>query len=272
LFGDRWKVWMLRFAFFGIGVSAVLAVALLPCAGQASTLRSSSAQVVVHRGRPVQIAFADPLGDADYPTSFANAIRMAVHAHPRIRGFRVRVNLVRAPCGDATADVAAATTITANRQNVAVLGQMCSSAFDQALPIYQAAGIVTISGSATGDALPMYAPTVFDRTVVRDGDGLSDWYALVQTLASDLAWRRAYVAEFDSTPRPFADLYFDATRLLLARLRQVSHVVGGSLVIDRAALARAIRNTTSFPGVTCTIRLDPATGNRVNDPSAFAQC
>lgn len=220
----------------------------------------------------MQIAFADPLGEADYPTSFANAIQMAVHAHPRVRGFRIRVNLVDAPCGDATTDVAAATSITANRQNVAVLGQMCSSGFDQALPIYQAAGIVTISGSATSDSLPSYGPTVFDRTIVRDSDDLVAWYASVQTLASDVTWRRAYTAEFDSTPRPFADLYFDATRLLLARLRQVSRVVGGRLVINRAALARAIRNTTIFPGVTCTIRLDPATGNRVNDSSALRQC
>jgi hypothetical protein len=40
-------------------------------------------------------------------------------------------------------------------------------------------------------------------------------------------------------------------------------VSSGRLVIDRAALAQAIRHTTRFPGVTGSITLDPATGNRV---------
>jgi hypothetical protein len=177
-----------------------------------------------------------------------------------------------APCGDAPADVAAATTIAANRQNVAVLGQACSSGFDQTLPIYEAAWIVTISGSATNDPLPSYGPTVFDRTVVRDGDDVDAWYAKVEALTSDLMRRRAYERKFDSPPRPYADLYFDASNLLLARLREISRVVHGSLVINRIALAAAVRNTTNFRGVSCTIRLDPTTGNRLNDPSSFAGC
>jgi len=247
-----------------------LAAALLPSA--ASARATDSAQVVVHRGRPVQITFAEPVGDADYPTSLANAIHMAVAAHPRVRGFRVRVNVANAPCGDTSADVAAAKTVAANPQNVAVLGQVCSSGFDQALPIYEAAGMVTITGSATNDSLPSYGSIVFDRTVVSDGDGVDAWYPGVQARAPDVTWRRAYTARFGLPPRPFADLYFDATSLLLARLRAVSRLVRGNLIIDRAAHARAVRDTTSFRGVTCTIRLDPATGNRVNDPSALAQC
>jgi hypothetical protein len=67
-----------------------LAAALLPSA--ASARATDSAQGVVHRGRPVQITFAEPVGNADYPTSLANAIHMAVAAHPRVRGFRVRVS------------------------------------------------------------------------------------------------------------------------------------------------------------------------------------
>jgi hypothetical protein len=45
----------------------------------------------------------------------------------------------------------------------------------------------------------------------------------------------------------------------------VSKVVSGNLVIDRAALASAVRNTANFEGVSCRITLDPFTGNRVND-------
>jgi len=48
--------------------------------------------------------------------------------------------------------------------------------------------------------------------------------------------------------------------------------MNGNLVINRAALASAVRKTTKFQGVTCTITLDPLTGNRVNDAAALARC
>jgi ABC-type branched-subunit amino acid transport system substrate-binding protein len=260
---------MPRATAFRLGLLVVLAVALLQGASNASAFSADPAEVVIHRGRPVQVAVAL---NVDASRSFANAIEMAVRARPRIHGFRVQLNFVDAPCGDPTGDVAAATRITSDPQNVAVLGQMCSVGFDQALPIYQAAGLVTITGSATNDALPSYAPTVFDRTVVGDGDGLTTWYASVQALPTDVSWRGMYAAKFGSDPWPFADLYFDATSLLLARLRQVSHVVHRSLVINRAALAQAVRTTTSFPGVSCIIRFDRSTGDRVNEPAALTQC
>jgi hypothetical protein len=145
----------------------------------------------VPRGQPVQIAFADDLtGPASgFGASLANAVQMAVEAHPAVRGFPIQINLVDAPSGDPAADVAAATSIVANSQNVGVLGQLCSTGFDQALPIYQSADIVTITGSATDPALPSFGPTVFDRTAVNDSccpfvDEFDPWYATVLTLPS----------------------------------------------------------------------------------------
>ena len=70
----------------------------------------------------------------------------------------------------------------------------------------------------------------------------------------------------------FDSLYFDAATLLLDRLQQVSKIKDGNLVIDRKELAKAVRRTTDFPGVTCTITLDPKTGNRINDPASLAGC
>jgi ABC-type branched-subunit amino acid transport system substrate-binding protein len=89
-----------------------------------------------------------------------------------------------------------------------------------------------------------------------------------------LEWARAYRSEFGSDPylQQFPALYYDATRLLIARLQRVSAVVDGNLVINRAALASAVRHTSDFPGVTCTITLDPATGNRINDSAALNGC
>jgi ABC-type branched-subunit amino acid transport system substrate-binding protein len=258
-----------------VAVTAALAV---PTAASADT--SEATQVVVPRGQPVQVAFADDLtGSASaFGTSLANAVQMAVGAHPAIRGFPIQVNLVDAPCGDPTADVAAATSIVANSQNLGVLGQLCSTGFDQALPLYQAADLVTITGSATDPALPSFAPTIFNRTAVNDRccpfvDEFDPWYATVATLPSDLAWQQAYSLEFATAPTAFADLYYDAASLLIRNLQDVSTIDGsGNLVISRAALAQAVRDTTKYQGVSCTITLDPATGNRLNDPTALSRC
>jgi ABC-type branched-subunit amino acid transport system substrate-binding protein len=234
----------------------------------------------VPRGQPVQIAFADDLtGSASgFGTSLANGVQMAVEAHPAIRGFPIHVNLVDAPCGDPAADAAAATSIVANAQNVGVLGQLCSSGFDQALPLYQAADLVTITGSATDPALPSFAPTVFNRTAVNDTccpfvDEFDPWYATVVTLPGDFAWQQAYSLEFGTAPTAFADLYYDAAGLLIRNLQKVaSFDSSGNLVVDRAAIAQAVRSTTKYQGVSCRITLDPATGNRLNDPTALSRC
>jgi len=256
--------------------AATIAVAAsVATAGPATAATSDASNVVVPRGQPVEVAFANDLSGfaSNFGASFANAVQMAVDAHPAIRGFPIRINVVDAPCGDPAADVAAATSIVSNSQNVGVLGQVCSFGFDQALPIYESAGIVTITGSATADALPAFGPTVFNRTAVSDGDGFAAWYDAVSQLPSDLAWQQAYTLRLGTAPTPLADLYYDAASPLIRDLQKVSDMDGGgSLVINRAALAAAVRQTVKFQGVTCTITLDPATGNRVNDATALASC
>jgi ABC-type branched-subunit amino acid transport system substrate-binding protein len=253
-----------------VALAALALAAIAPASAAAG-----SSQVVIQRGEPVEIAFANDLSGfaSSFGQSFANAVQMAVESHPAIRGFPIRVNVVDAPCGDPGADVAAATAIVSNPQNVAVLGQLCTFGFDQSLPLYEATGVVTVTGSATGDGLPSFGPTVFNRTAVSDGDGFGAWYDIVSLLPSDIAWRQAYALRFGATPAALADLYYDAASLLIRSLQQVSTMDGGSnLVIDRAALAHAVRSTTKFAGVTCRITVDPATGNRVNDPASLSEC
>jgi len=257
-------------------VSLALALGVSTASAVAMPVRPSDfAPVVVPRGQPLQIAFADSLtgSTAPYGPSLEHAVQMAVESHPTIRGVPIQVNVVDAPCGDAAADVAAAEAIAANAQNVAVLGQVCSTGFDQALQVYEAAGLVTISGSATNDALPAYGPNVFDRTTVDDGDGFEAWYATVSQLPADVAWRQAYTFEFGAAPSPFADLYYDAAGLLLRDLEKVSAVDRrGDLVVFRPLVARAVRDTTRYRGVSCTVSIDPRTGNRLNDPVALSRC
>jgi len=113
---------------------------------------------------------------------------------------------------------------------------------------------------------------VFDRTIV-DDNGFDLWYASVSTLPSDLAWREAYRHEFGSAPADFADLYYDAAGLLIRTLDRVSTIDGGhDLVINRDDLASAVRSTTNYRGVSCTIAIDASTGNRIDDPVALSRC
>jgi ABC-type branched-subunit amino acid transport system substrate-binding protein len=258
--------------------TAALAV---PTAAWADT--SQATQVVVPRGQPVQFAFTADTTQPQFPvfaaftTSAESAIQMAIEQHPTIRGFPIQVNDVETLCGDGADNTASATTIVSNPQNTAVLGNLCTSGMVSALPIYEAAGVVTISGSASGSVLPPLGPSVFNRTIVVSdavGDAGDIWVSQIASLPSVLEWDQEFEAEFGVAPflSPLPALYFDAASLLIRDLEQVSRIANGNLVIDRAALANAVRNTTKFQGVSCTITLDAATGDRLNDPTALSRC
>ena len=248
----------------------VAAMTLVGGALAASTTSSSTEDVVVGRGAPVQIAFTAATEFPEFSEAFENAIRLAIEQHPAIRGFPVQLNVIETTCeGD---NEASAASIVANGQNTAVIGHLCSAGFTSALPVYEAAGLVTLSGSATADELPQLGPTVFNRTIVRNGEDVDKWMSDVLALPSVVAWSLDYEARFGVAPPELAVFYFDAASLLLRRLQQRSEIVDRSLVVSRAELASAVRRTTKFQGVTCTVALDPQTGNRVNDPAALARC
>jgi ABC-type branched-subunit amino acid transport system substrate-binding protein len=236
---------------------------------------SNATQVVVPRGQPIQIAFANDSGSG-FATSLANAVAMAVGNHSTVDGFPIKVNAVDVrTCGQLPGTLAAATTgaymITSNLQNLAVLGQVCSQGFAQALRIYETAGIVVLSGSATNPALPAAGPDVFNRTTVDDYT-FDNWYATISQLPGDLVWRQKYTDKFGTTPSDFADLYYDAANIVIDDIAAVSQVDSrGELVVDRAALAAAVRNTNGYPGVTCSVTID-SSGNRTDDGAAISTC
>jgi ABC-type branched-subunit amino acid transport system substrate-binding protein len=236
---------------------------------------SNTVRVVVPRGQPIQIAFAADSGFDGTP-SLADAIQMAVDDHGGVLGFPIRINAVDTPtCGNPPNAVSAATSgaykITANLQNVAVLGQICSFGFAQALPIYQQAGMVVVSGSATNPALPAAGPTVFDRTIV-DENRVGDWYPVISQLPVDLAWRLDYTSRFGAPPSDFADLYYDAAEIVLDDVAVASRIdAKGALIVNRAALASAVRTTSAYPGVTCSVTID-STGDRTDDEAAISSC
>ena len=193
-----------------------------------------------------------------------------------MRGFPIQINALDATCGGGSAAALAqnatvANSVVANAQNVAVIGHACSLEAPAWLPVYETAGLVTINGSTTGTFVPALGPSVFNGTAVPE-PSFAPWYAAVKALPADVRWSNFFQARFGSSPADFADLYYDATTVLVAALQMSARVENDNLVIDRAALATALRQTRGFPGVTCSITFDPLTGSRVNDPAALSRC
>jgi hypothetical protein len=237
-------------------------------------------QVLVQRGSPVQIAVVlDHSGGLSVEGAGArNAVQMAVDKHSLIRGFPVQLNDFDGPCQDPAANSAVAAEVVANVANVAVIGHMCSPDERAALPIYEQADVVTVSGTATNPSNPTFAPHVFNSLLVPDDTpgGSDSWYARVQHLPRDVSWQADYAQRFGSPPTMWADLYYDVTSLLLDEIAAASNLDQGDLVINRSALALAVRTLSDSPalglkGVTCWVNLDPR-GYRVNDPASLDRC
>jgi ABC-type branched-subunit amino acid transport system substrate-binding protein len=255
-------------------VSRSVAAALTAALVSAAAATASPGTLVVPHGQPLQIAFVNDLsgGASVFAPSLSNAVRMAASFQPTVRGFRIQINSYDNGCGNPSMSVGAAQAIVANTQNAGVIGHVCSLGFAEALPVYQAAGVVTISGSASAAALADLGTTIFNRVDVSDPE-FDTWYSMITGLPGDLAWQWGYSLLFGASPLPLADLYYDATSLLISDLKRVAKVDrSGNLVIRRTALASVVRSTQHYEGVSCTITLDPLTGNRINDPAAIAKC
>lgn len=248
-------------------------VVALVLAGTAVAAVTSPTAVDVGRGSTVRIAVATPLSGplAPYGALVANGVAMAIADHPRVKGFPVEQVDVDAPCS-LPEDAEAAASIVSDSTILGVVGPTCSEPAAEALPIYEAAGVVTVSPTATRPNLGAdYAPTTFNRTAVTD-PGFDAWYATVGSLPSDLAFWADYEALYGPPPaRIFADLAYDAALVLLDALKHASRVERGTLVVDRDALAARVRATDRLPGVTCTVAFEDD-GDRVVDTTALARC
>ena len=262
---------------------AALAIGAVIGAGAAALAASdvsASGQVLVAKGAAVHVAAVLPMtgGNADLGSGALNAVRLAIALHPRIKGFPIQLQVLDGPCGpDGGQNVAAANQIVADPRNVAVIGHFCSNHMIEVLPIYESAGVVTVSGSTTNPALPSYGPNVFNSVAVPDGccpyvDNFDPWYATVAVLPVDQIWRQIYLFVYRSPAPDFADLYFDATRLLIAKVSAAATLdENGNLIVDRTSLAQKMRSTSNFPAVTCAVSLGPD-GFRINDSESLARC
>lgn len=259
---------------------AALVGTLLLAVTHGTSTAAAGGQVIVSRGQPVQIAVVLPHSGplSALGTSARNAVQIALEKHSRIRGFDVKLNDFDGPCGPGAvaANAAAASAVVANLENVAVIGHFCSPGFAAALQTYESAGVVTLSGSANNPTLPSFGPNVFNSLIFAPDSDFQLWYSTVVTLPGDVFWQERYQEEFGSAPGPFADLYYDAMSVMLDQIAAAASLDQGNLVIDRAALAQAVRTLADSPaggfkGVTCSITLG-SDGFRVNDPVALAKC
>lgn len=253
---------------YPIKISMLLAAALLFLASAAPVppalaLQFSTAQngpVIITPGNPVEIAVAL---DFNWTTlqDLYDAVEMAFADYGDIKGFALQQNHYDAGC-DTPNGENAANAIVANTQNAGVIGPLCSSSTMGAAPIFESNGFVMISPSNTGSSVPSFGPNIFNRVVLED-PYFEDWEKTIESLPSVQSWQADFLAQYGRQPDLFAKYTYDATILLLTRIKQVSKLNAGNLEIDRAKLATAVRDTFDFAGITGQIAL-AFNGNRVN--------
>ncbi len=265
-----------------LALLGLVAALLFLFAGQEAAAQDST--VVVPHRQPIQIAVVVDLPGGisplpDMGQGAVNAVQMAIEDHKFIRGFirgfRIQQNNFDGNCDPETGGEAAANAVVNDPQNVAVIGHLCSGSYNAGLPVYETAGVVTISGSATAPTSFLWPAglTVFNRTVI-EGAESDEWLNDVQALPSVIAWQADYETRFGPPPTSFPEylpFYYDATRLLLTRIGEVAYMHRGNLVIDRHELADAVRDTEDFLGVTCLITLDEF-GSRIDDLEQLLPC
>ena len=237
-----------------------------PLFTRAEVATSYLEEVQVTQGAPIQIAVSVDLSDeaSEIGLSSLKAVKMAVEDFGAIQGFSIQLNEYDSEC-NFLGGLTAAVDILDNPQNTGVIGHTCSVSFSGALPYFEKAGLVTISGSTTNAYIPTLAPSVFNRTVLDDSVQPSQiWVPLMQNLNSVQNWRTGYLNRFGEEPDDYAVFFYDAARILLERIKQTAELQpDGSLLIDRSALASAVRATSNYQGVTGRIDLNEQ-GNRVD--------
>jgi beta-xylosidase len=127
-----------------------------------------------------------------------------------------------------------------------------------------------VSPSNTNPTVHTNGPRVYNRVVVMD-PLFDPWDPVIARRPSVQTWQADFEATYGRQPDSIAKYAYDAATLLLARIDQVSQVDGGgNLVLSRAALEAAVRNTFDFEGITGVISLD-VYGNRLLTPHTVVQ-
>jgi len=265
---NRRQLWS-RLAF-PLGVAFLFVAVLLVGFGGAATAHADSPAspampqngiVTIPSGDLIEIAIVSDQGWASIQY-ITETVQMAIDDYGAIKGWILQRNDYDGGC-DPTNGENAANAVVSNAQNVGVIGFDCSSGAAGGLPVLETAGVVLVSHSSTAEILPSLGPIVFNRVVVSD-TAIVEWSAKIDRLPSVRDWEASFESTYGHPPGGFSKYVYDAVTLLLTHIDSVSTVDGGgNLIIDRAALAAAVRGTSGFPGVTDDITLE-TDGDRVN--------
>jgi formylglycine-generating enzyme required for sulfatase activity/ABC-type branched-subunit amino acid transport system substrate-binding protein/Flp pilus assembly protein TadD/predicted Ser/Thr protein kinase len=231
--------------------------------------------VTIPPGDTIRLAFVGPLSGE--PSSWGDAMRMAfamaIEEAGSLQGFQLEAIFRDGGCEESIGEQTAR-ELARNESVVGVIGHACSSSCRAGMPSYAEAHLVTISPSCTGPDLTELSE-VFNRVVIRND--VVDWEMdLLRVVGTDVyqAFAESYQAHYGQ-PIPevptenggnlavYAAHTYDAANILIQSIERVAVVdASGNLVIGREALARTVRSTSDYRGVTGIISFDE-TGDRV---------
>jgi branched-chain amino acid transport system substrate-binding protein len=120
-------------------------------------------------GEKIKLGYVGPMtGDyAAFGTDISRGVELAVKYHGPVQGFEIEV-VIEDTQGTPEQGAAVANKFAADPMMVAVVGHTFSGSTEVAIPIYQDAGIVMMSPSATNPSLVEIGSDVFNRVAFTD--------------------------------------------------------------------------------------------------------
>ena len=171
----------------GLGLMLALGAALLmgACSGNeekkpeaaATVARGPQTPIVIPAGKPIVVGVSAPLtgpdaaaGAEDSDAAIVSVDRWKRANGSEIKGHAIKVQVEDDGCTESDITVQAAERLLQQEGLAGVIGPDCSAGAEAAIPVYAAAGIVSVSGSATASALAASQPEghFFFRTAYRN--------------------------------------------------------------------------------------------------------
>jgi len=156
---------------FQFVLAALLLVSMLVsgCGGGEVECTDEWGCAQIAKGQTVKIAYVGPMtGDySAFGIDMSRGSEIAVQNKPEIKGFKVEL-LKEDTQGSPEQGAAVANKLAADPQVVAISGHTFSGSTEAAIPIYEKAGIVMVSASATNPPLTKLGSQVFNRVCFTD--------------------------------------------------------------------------------------------------------
>jgi serine/threonine protein kinase/ABC-type branched-subunit amino acid transport system substrate-binding protein len=221
--------------------------------------------VVVPPGEAIRLAFVGALsGDvAEIGEVQKNGLLIALEDLPTVKGFPIDVAIIAdGGCTDELLSKEAAERVVSFVGIAGVIGHTCSASCDMGAGIYEGAHLVMISPSCSAPHLSEPGREIFNRVAIRDDHGGDEYHEQVVSSVAYDTFARRYEDRYGHPLEEigegvFAAYAYDATTILIRAIEKVAQVdEAGNLIIGREALARAVRATADYDGVTGTISFD----------------